>query len=110
MHPQPHPAQRDQQSQGHRGEDDRRYSNFSWRTRMALRHKRLEVRYRPILLTDKDAIKLAGSIQVVDAQHVSILLFVLGQYPVPDTFAKIDVAAKAPGSAAPMTGAVPDTK
>lgn len=64
------------------------------------------------VLTDKDAIKLAGSIQVVDAQHVSVLLFVLGQYPVPDTFAKVDMSA-APGSgsspSAP-TGAMPPTK
>jgi hypothetical protein len=29
-------------------------------------------------LTDKAAIDLAGSIQVVDAQHVSVLLFALG--------------------------------
>ena len=42
------------------GEDDRRYSNFSWRTRMALRHKQLEVTYRPILLTDKQAIAFSG--------------------------------------------------
>ena len=38
------------------GENDRRYSNFSWRTRMALRHKQLEVQYRPVLLTDKASI------------------------------------------------------
>lgn len=47
------------------------------------------------LLTDKDAIQLAGSIQIIDAQHVAVLLFVLGQYPVPDVFAKTDMAAKA---------------
>lgn len=46
------------------------------------------------VLTGKDAMKLAGSIQIIDAQHVAILLFVLGQYPVPDVFAKIDMAAK----------------
>jgi hypothetical protein len=44
-------------------------------------------------LESKDAIELAGSIQVVDAQHVAILLFVLGQYPVPDTFASTEMAA-----------------
>jgi hypothetical protein len=44
-------------------------------------------------LVSKDAIGLAGSIQVIDAQHVAVLLFVLGQYPVPDTFAKLDKAA-----------------
>ena len=47
------------------------------------------------VLTDKDAIKLAGSIQVIDAQHAAILLYVLGQYPVPDVFAKVDMAAAA---------------
>ncbi len=47
------------------------------------------------VLTDKDAIKLAGSIQIIDAQHVSILLYVLGEYPVPDVFAKTDMAAAA---------------
>ena len=47
------------------------------------------------VLTDKDAIQLAGSIQVIDAQHVSILLYVLGEYPVPDVFAKTEMAAAA---------------
>jgi Ferritin-like domain/TAT (twin-arginine translocation) pathway signal sequence len=46
-------------------------------------------------LLDKDAIQLAGSIQIIDAQHASILLFVLGEYPVPDVFAKTDMAATA---------------
>jgi hypothetical protein len=47
------------------------------------------------VLTDKDAIMLAGSIQVVDAQHVAILLYVLGEYPVPDVFASDEMAAAA---------------
>jgi Ferritin-like domain len=47
------------------------------------------------VLTDKDAIQLAGSIQIIDAQHAAILLYVLGQYPVPDVFAKTDLAAAA---------------
>ncbi len=47
------------------------------------------------VLTDKDAIQLAGSIQIIDAQHVAILLYVLGEYPVPDTFAKVEMAAAA---------------
>jgi len=42
------------------GENDRRYSNFSWRIRMALRHKQLEVQYRPVLLTDKASIGFSG--------------------------------------------------
>ena len=66
------------------------------------------------VLTDKDAIALAGSIQVIDAQHVAILLFVLGQYPVPDTFAKIDMAASPDGAttpaATPTTRVMPPTK
>jgi len=47
------------------------------------------------VLTDKDAIMLAGSIQIIDAQHAAILLYVLGEYPVPDVFAKTDLAAAA---------------
>ena len=45
-------------------------------------------------LQSKDAIKLAASIQATDAKHVAILNFVLGEYPVPDVFAKTDKAAK----------------
>ncbi len=37
-------------------------------------------------LKGKDAIQLAGSIQIIDQQHAAILLYVLGQYPVPDVF------------------------
>jgi hypothetical protein len=44
-------------------------------------------------LTGKDAIQLAGSIQIVDMQHAAILNYVLGNYPVPDTFGKTDLAA-----------------
>jgi hypothetical protein len=47
------------------------------------------------VLTSKDAIKLAGSIQIIDAQHAAILHYVLGEYPVPDVFAKMDLAAAA---------------
>lgn len=47
------------------------------------------------VLTDKDAIMLAGSIQVIDAQHASILLYVLGEYPVPDVFAQTELAVSA---------------
>ena len=49
-------------------------------------------------ISDPDAIHLAGSIQVIDAQHVAILNFVLGDYPVPDVFAKTDKAATPPAS------------
>lgn len=44
-------------------------------------------------LTSKDARKLAGSIQIIDAQHAAILHYVLGEYPVPEVFAKTDMAA-----------------
>ena len=46
-------------------------------------------------LKSKEAIKQAASIQAVDAKHASILHFVLGEYPVPDVFAKEDKAVKA---------------
>lgn len=44
-------------------------------------------------LKSSDAIQLAGSIQIIDMQHVAILNYVLGEYPVPDVFAKTDKAA-----------------
>lgn len=44
-------------------------------------------------LQSPEAVKLAGSIQAVDQQHQAILLFALGQYPVPETFQKTDKAA-----------------
>jgi hypothetical protein len=43
----------------------------------------------------KDAIGLAGSIQVVDMQHVAIINFMLGEYPVPHAFATTTRAARA---------------
>jgi len=43
-----------------RGAGDRRYSLFSWRTRMALRHKGLDARFEPVLLHDKAAIAFSG--------------------------------------------------
>ena len=45
-------------------------------------------------LTSDGAIKLAASIQPIDMQHAAVLRFVLGEYPVPDTFASTDKAAK----------------
>ncbi len=44
-------------------------------------------------LQSKDAIKTAASIQVIDQQHQSILLYALGMYPVPETFQKTDKSA-----------------
>jgi len=37
-------------------------------------------------LQSKDAILLAGQLQVVDQEHAAILHYVLGEYPVPDVF------------------------
>ena len=42
------------------------------------------------MLEGSDAKQLAGSIQVVDRQHIAILNYVLGEYPVPDTFQNTD--------------------
>jgi hypothetical protein len=44
------------------------------------------------LLATEDPIRLAASIQPIDMQHVAILNFALGEYPVPDTFATTDMA------------------
>ncbi|MEJ7583547.1 MAG: ferritin-like domain-containing protein [Acidimicrobiales bacterium] len=44
-------------------------------------------------LATKPAIGLASSIQPIDMQHAAILLFVLGEYPVPDIFASPEMAA-----------------
>lgn len=43
-----------------KGKNDRRYSLFSWRTRMALRHKGLEFESIPVRLSDKAAIEFSG--------------------------------------------------
>jgi glutathione S-transferase len=43
-----------------KGKNGRRYSLFSWRTRMALRHKGLEFESVPVCLTDKQAIAFSG--------------------------------------------------
>ncbi len=43
-----------------KGKNDRRYSLFSWRARMALAHKGLEFETLPVLLSDKAAIEFSG--------------------------------------------------
>jgi glutathione S-transferase len=43
-----------------RGKGERRYSLFSWRTRMALRHKGLEFDSTPVAMSDKAAIAFSG--------------------------------------------------
>ncbi len=42
------------------GRDDRRYSLFSWRTRLALRHKGLDFAPHPVRMSDKAAIAFSG--------------------------------------------------
>jgi glutathione S-transferase len=42
-----------------KGRDDRRYSLFSWRTRMALRHKGLAFESQPVCLSDKASIEFS---------------------------------------------------
>lgn len=42
------------------GRNDRRYSLFSWRTRMALRHKDLPFETQPVRMSDKAAIAFSG--------------------------------------------------
>ena len=39
-------------------------------------------------MKDPAGIKTAASIEPVEHQHAAILNFVLGQYPVPDSFSK----------------------
>jgi glutathione S-transferase len=42
------------------GRDQRRYSLFSWRTKLALKHKQLEWDSHPVLMSDKQAIAFSG--------------------------------------------------
>ena len=46
------------------GKDDRRFSPYCWRTRMALEHKGLEYETIPVRFTDKDAIAFSGQERV----------------------------------------------
>jgi len=43
-----------------KGKGERRYSLFSWRTRMALRHKGLEFESHPVAMSDKAVIAFSG--------------------------------------------------
>jgi glutathione S-transferase len=43
-----------------KGKQDRRYSLFSWRARMALRHKGLDFESIPVKLSDKEVIAFSG--------------------------------------------------
>lgn len=44
-------------------------------------------------LKGEGLIKQAGSVQIIDMQHIAVLLFALGMYPVPDTFASPEMSA-----------------
>ncbi len=46
-------------------------------------------------LEAKSAVTLAGAFQVVGAEHIAVLHFLLGEYPVPDIFQKPDHAVPA---------------
>ena len=44
------------------------------------------------VVSDPGGVKTVATIQPVEMQHAAILNFVLGQYPVPNSFAKTDGA------------------
>ena len=44
-------------------------------------------------IQNADALALAASIQPIDMQHAAILHYVLGDYPVPETFANAEMSA-----------------
>ena len=46
-------------------------------------------------LQSTDAIQLAGSICCIDRQHAAVLRFVLGEYPVPEIFGRVEMAYSA---------------
>jgi len=55
------------------GRDDRRYSLYSWRSRLALAHKDLAVEYKPVRVSDKAAIAFSKQDKVpilVDGEEV----------------------------------------
>ena len=47
-----------------RGRDNARFSTFSWRTRMALHHKRLDFEIHPVAVSDKAAVAFSGQPKV----------------------------------------------
>ena len=72
-----------------RGKNDCRYSTFSWRTRLALLHKRLAFELRPVSASDKEAIRFSGQDKVpiirdgarVVSDSWKIACFLEEQYP-----------------------------
>jgi glutathione S-transferase len=71
------------------GKDDRRYSLFSWRSRLALAHKELPVEYRGVRVSDKASIAFSGQDKVpilVDGEEtvsdsLRIAEYLEGRYP-----------------------------
>lgn len=68
------------------GQRGRRYSLFSWRTRMALAHKALEFETRPVRMSDKAAIAFSGGKTVPVIQE--------GQTVVRDSWAIVEYLEK----------------
>lgn len=65
------------------GRDDRRYSSFSWRTRMALAHRGLRAEFRPVRISDKAAIAFSGQAKVpilVDGEQTVADSWRIAQY------------------------------
>ena len=52
-------------------EDDRRFSPYCWRSKMALAHKGLEVKTVPWRFTDKEAIRFSGQGRVPVLARIS---------------------------------------
>lgn len=46
------------------GRDNARFSTFSWRTRLALHHKRLDFKVHPVAVSDKEAVAFSGQPKV----------------------------------------------
>ena len=57
------------------GDDDRRFSPYCWRTRMALAHKGLEVRYVPCRFTEKEKFAFSGQDRIPVIQDKETTVF-----------------------------------
>jgi glutathione S-transferase len=57
-----------------KGRDDRRYSLFSWRARLALAHKGVGAEFVPVLLKDKERIAFSGGRTVPILQDGDIVV------------------------------------
>ena len=72
-----------------KGKDGRRYSAYSWRTKMALKHKGLDWDSHPVLMSDKQTIAFSGgkTVPIIkDGETVvrdswKIAEYLEGQYP-----------------------------